>query len=45
MCMRHDAEFFQPDDAGEAHEIQDRVFVSPPGIEIGWTKESNTLHE
>jgi hypothetical protein len=30
----HGAEFVEPHDAGEAHEVVDRVFVSRPGMKV-----------
>ena len=35
MRPGHDAEFLRPHDAGEAHEIADRVFVGAPGAAVG----------
>jgi hypothetical protein len=35
MRAGHDTEFFRPVDAGEAHEILNRVFVGAPGVGVG----------
>jgi hypothetical protein len=36
---RHGAEFFRPDDAGEQHEIPDRVFVDAAGVQVAEISE------
>jgi hypothetical protein len=34
MRARHGAELLRPDDAGEAHEVADRVFVDAAGVGV-----------